>query len=410
MAVGGFREKDTGPRLVACGCFMMGAGPGAWIHAVGWIALVVVLDSKMSAPQTAMVLGTLAGAEALGRCFVVGFERGTPDWANVLERVLIRWVGCCLVFLLLMQFALLPFFQAYPFCSVALMGLSLGIAMLRLSSSVRKACFQKRNGVIHARLLIAACGTAVAGQVADLAPETVLSLMILIIATLVLGHFSDLRHALQRAQGHRVTGAEVLLQAAPLVFKNADIFAVLYFFTPKVAFAYILARGLAAGVGLALDHLQEKAAAGLDVTQADGFVAAAARINLGCMLVGGGAALGMLSITPFVGTFLGITGDEFQPIVLWLIMGYAAPVAFGATGLLLGAAFMRRDAVVLTLLGCVVFAVAVSVQQVMTPVLLAQIFATAQLSVAGLGALLLVWRTGIWPGITALLFRQIKLL
>ena len=78
--------------------------------------------------------------------------------------------------------------------------------------------------------------------------------------------------------------------------------------------------------------------------------------------------------------------------------------------MLLGLTGYQREVTMLNVLAASIFIATVAAQPVLTATDLAQRLAMMQLLYAGAAAMLLAARSGIWPGLTALLFRQIRLL
>ena len=135
------------------------------------------------------------------------------------------------------------------------------------------------------------------------------------------------------------------------------------------------------------------------------FRAAAARVNLGYLMVSGAMALFLISCAPYLAKVL---EPEFREILIWLVIGQSAPVLFGATGLLMKIVDRGTFYDVLGGITALMFLAGTVFLGARDGVDVAQTFAVSQLTLAAVSALLLT-QCGIWPGLTALLHKQIKL-
>jgi hypothetical protein len=194
--------------------------------------------------------------------------------------------------------------------------------------------------------------------------------------------------------------------------KFADILIVPWVLEEPAVYGYIIARVATLLVPLILNLLERKVAPQLVSLIAEQiqlpFNAAAARINLGYLLVCGGTILLILNSGPYIASFLEISDPLFYEVLTWLLIGQAAPVLFGATNLfmhVLGrAAFYGIISGVTSLL----FILCVLSTGAKDGVIVAQTFAAAQLTLAAICALLLT-QSGVWPGLTALFQKKIRL-
>lgn len=179
-----------------------------------------------------------------------------------------------------------------------------------------------------------------------------------------------------------------------------------------VLYAYLAARVWTLIMPLALNLLGWKAAPQLiTLAQRDAqtpFHAAAARVNLSYLIICGGVGVSMLGVAPLaMGGFDGLH-PAFDDILLWLVIGQSAPILFGATGLLMHAVDRGAFYDVLQGMTALLFVGSIVVLDMSKGAQLAQTFAAAQLTQAALCAMLLT-QCGVWPGLTALFQKQIKI-
>jgi hypothetical protein len=91
-----------------------------------------------------------------------------------------------------------------------------------------------------------------------------------------------------------------------------------------------------------------------------------------------------------------------------MLIGQISPILFGATRMLMQVMDRRIFYNLLTLVTTVLFLVGVALMPDRSAVFVAQALAAAQLAQSAVCALLLT-QCGVWPGLTALLHKEIKL-
>lgn len=138
------------------------------------------------------------------------------------------------------------------------------------------------------------------------------------------------------------------------------------------------------------------------------FQTAAARINLGYLMVCGSVSLFVLILAPYLRTLFGVAGVAFDETLMWLVIGQSAPVWFGATHLFMRVMQRRSFYDLLSCMTATLFFIGLALTDHRDGTLVAQTFAAAQLTKGAICALLLS-QQGVWPGITALLHKEIKL-
>lgn len=196
------------------------------------------------------------------------------------------------------------------------------------------------------------------------------------------------------------------------VMRFPDVLLAPWVLEVEILLTYFAARLASLGIPLGLSALGAQAAPQLaDLAgshQRAGFQAAAARVNLGYMMVCGALALLILAIAPYLAIRFAALDPEFEALLIWFLVGQSAPVLFGATALLMHSV---ERGVFYDLLSCVtavMFLCTVMFSGMFDGVLIAQTLAVAQLTHAGICAALLT-QAGIWPGLTAVFHKEIKL-
>lgn len=197
-----------------------------------------------------------------------------------------------------------------------------------------------------------------------------------------------------------------------LTVRSVDLLVVPWILDGRSLYVYLLARLISLFVPLSLAALGTVVATPLfslaQTAERRLFQAAAARVNLGYLMVCGSIGLLVLLMAPRLEGMLGAQYQEFSGVLIWLLVGNSAPVLFGATRLLMTA--LGRGAFLDLLSGVTSILILVSLVALpnLDGVLIAQIVAAAQLSHAGICALLLT-QSGVWPGLTALFHREMRL-
>jgi hypothetical protein len=212
--------------------------------------------------------------------------------------------------------------------------------------------------------------------------------------------------SLREGEGLRRSGLK-----AVFVFSTryVDVLVVPWIIEFEVLYVYFLARIASLCLPMALAILGNKVEpvlSSLASTQEQTpFRAAAARVNLGYLMISGAMALFVISGGSYLATAL---EPEFREILIWLVIGQSAPVLFGATGLLMRIVDRGTFYDVLGGITAAMFLAGIFLLHATDGVDVALTFAVSQLTLAAVSALLLT-QCGIWPGLTALFHKQIKL-
>lgn len=189
-----------------------------------------------------------------------------------------------------------------------------------------------------------------------------------------------------------------------------DLFVIPWVLEEGQVYVYLTARGISLCLPLGLHVLGKKARPQLkELSQSRiAFQAAAGRVNLGYLMVCGAMALLVVGLQPYIGGMIGYHEAGFSAILAWLVIGQSSSVLFGATALLMQVMDRGSFYEGLSVVTSIMFLMAVVLTDTMNSTAIAQAIAAAQLAQAAICAVLLT-QCGVWPGLTALLHKQIKL-
>ena len=192
--------------------------------------------------------------------------------------------------------------------------------------------------------------------------------------------------------------------------RASDVLIVVWILDGRLLYAYLLARALSVIVPCSLLLLEAKVSPRLAtlVSNQPLFQAAAARVNLGYLIISGSLALLVLLLAPGVAGLAGVAGESLQEILVWMLIGQVSPILFGATRMLMQVMDRRVFYDLLTLVTTALFLIGVALMPDRSAVFIAQSLAAAQLAQSAVCALLLT-QCGVWPGLTAMLHKEIKL-
>lgn len=393
------------------------------IGALGWILLVGTLNKYLHPIEAAVALFGVVMAEVLSRLLVDGLpqlqlgENNSRNWDKLLSTVLLRWVLLLFVTLVLARYAPMWFFEGHGYAVICILGLVLSLKLLRLSV-VCLAANQKRSALlIELRNVVLAVGVYGVAEIGLINADLVLSLALaLSLGTLVLVSLG-LRPHRPTAQDSKLESSNFLglpLGVTPYYWLYVDLIMLNYILTPQNTFVYLIARGLAQVIPLCLQLVSGRIAHALSLAfegdECESFVAIAARTNLGYLLIGGGASLVVLSAEAYIPTFFDLDRVIFRDILFWLLIAQASPVFFGATAMLLDTTRSNMLTKSLAMFGFLTFISSYAVLDISEPKQIAQVFASSHILIAAISAGYLGFRFGVWPGLTAVFFRQIKLL
>ena len=200
-------------------------------------------------------------------------------------------------------------------------------------------------------------------------------------------------------------------QAGGILYQNLDVLALSCALGAFDAAVYLVARRLACLLAVLFEALRSAVAPRLAVAygKPDVFAALSARVNLGFLLFGAGGAGVLVLGGPAVLPLFGTAYSEAYPMMLWLVLGQAAPAVFGATGMLMVMADMERARARLVWGLCPPAFGLMLLFAPQGPEALAMCAALTQLGLGAASAVLLAGRRGVLPGATALLHTRLRL-
>lgn len=368
---------------------------------LGWAIATLTLSGALSASEFAIVFGTIIFAECLTG-LITQSALALGRRSEALGYALTAWVGLCMLALAAFRLDVLPFFTGYPLALIVLMGLTLAQCLTALGPMHRhnsRACDMMR--VVTWATMWYGIDTYDTLTV-DLALIGAAGVSLLILLAVMIW-----RNRQAAVPGHQ--GKPAPVNWVPY----ADLFILPAVLSGADALLYLLARAMVQIILSTVGHIERQAHNSLSVYTGPAargdLIALAARLNLGLLLVGGGMAVVVLTTIDYIPAALGLALPGFNPVLAWLVLGASAPAFFGATGVLLSASHMNGHNTMMQLIGVVVFAVGAFALPP-TATAFAQLYAFTMLAVGLLSAASLVKSVAIWPGLTAILLRQIKLL
>lgn len=389
------------------------------LQAAGWVSLYAVLTGQMETDMLGQTLGGLCLAEGLAVIMVAGFfgagEKAPVNWQDALEHMLVRWISASVLFLGALIAGLLPFVAANPGLLIGSLSLALCVGILKLVSACRWSVTGKTSSMAAFRWGILALVVFWAADLATSGAQLTIWLFVLIVLITTVMQGRGLRAMLLQSSHLPARSlAETILTLAAAILRVLDILTMPFLLPPSAAGAYLAARGIALVIEWLLAELRGKSRQKISLALIGGGHAAfrkmAARLNMGMLLIGGGAGMGVISVSPYLAGAMGLPVYEFRELLFWLVLVQIAPAIFGAADMLLEIARHRRDVFLLRLTGILGFCAMAVFLRPDSAVLLAQQCALLHLGLFCTMAGVLAWRTGIWPGFTGLFSGRIRLL
>lgn len=217
------------------------------------------------------------------------------------------------------------------------------------------------------------------------------------------------RQSLSELPGKGADPALVVIGYGRLLRPHLDLLLLPFLFGPAAAFTYLVARLGAYPVTLVLNQIELRARRPLLQAilrnQPAEFARNAARINLGALFLGAATALLVLScVTALPGLF-----GENRALVLWLVAAAAARAFLGLAAFFADLTELRRAETIANFAAIALVPLSAFVVGVTDLVGLARLCALSEWISLGIMAGLLAQKRGIWPGITAVFARQIRL-
>ncbi|UWR15253.1 hypothetical protein [Sulfitobacter sp. M368] len=376
---------------------------GCAFAAIGWIILAWNVFQALPSAEASLILGVIALAESVASLLVRQEIKRTLH--QKLEDCLALWAAFTVIILLLSWYSELPFFKGSPLALLCFLGLSLCVSLLRLfhshmqGTSALWCSFSCRIWVLAMICPAISWGT-------EPTQTVVLFASVLVVLLQLCFALDGSRPSLDDPMTGRLVS-----RSSTSLMAQMDLLMLPIFLGPILAWPYLIARGVGFLPRLALTFLDNAAEPKLaDMrTGAGRLVATAGRINLGSLLIGGASALMVLAAIPLVAQHFRLEDTDFRSIAMWIAFANFAPALLGATAVLLRAVGMQRELAWIQIFCSGLFCSALLLGSDKSGIDIAKALAASTWLASILGAALLAKNFGIWPGITALLFRQIRL-
>ncbi|NUH66766.1 hypothetical protein HTT03_15900 [Sulfitobacter sp. S0837] len=361
-------------------------------------------------------------AEILARFLIIGLtqfesEDGSQNfrWSEALGAILTRWVFLVAVLGGLATGGAMPLLEGRPVIALFLSGASLLLALRHFAAKFPGAI--RWSSILCQFLpMFPAAGLVWSlDQIAETTPELLLAALLLLWLLWTIIQLQGLPSPFdERGKSRRNHLRETLLSFGPALFVTMDVFIAYLVFSSSTAAGYLILRAGGFAAVTVMQVVQIAAQSRLQAANAHGqsstFVANAARLNLGLLLIGGGTCVGVLVLFPVLSPLVVPSFETERAALLWLMFGAAAPALFGAGPMFLAITGHRREWALISLLCAFLMAGVAYGLRINTPAELAQIYAAVQLAAFGSAAAVIGQKRGVWPGLTALMFRRIRLL
>lgn len=371
---------------------------------IGWLGLILALLTGNSVESWGIVLGSLLLAECLSDIISAPVLKLRKERADVVGHALLGWLLLCGGIVFAFQPGFLDFFQGQSFAALCMLGLVLVLGLLKLPPSHGPPGIAGQ--LISFRLLFSAAIVVLLDLIGATGAD-------IIIVSIIAVNLCLLLLNADRLLRQPVSFQKVQKGWMSYTVQYMDVLIMFVVLPKEQAIVYLIARGLSMTIVISLEHLSEGASAPLirayRRNDHAAFITMAARLNLGFLLIGGGLALGILNVGPPVGAQLFSKGSDFNAVLGWLVLGVSGPIFFGGTRVLLHATANGPISFLIDAAAVVMVVVSAVSSAAPTAVFIAQCMASAHLVSSAIAALILARRSGIWPGLTALLLRQIRL-
>jgi hypothetical protein len=374
------------------------------IAVLSWVLFLTALQKLVPTYGAIAFLQILLSSICLSWLITAGLRprMGMP-WIVAVEKVLLRWlVGLAITFVIY-WIEVAGSFKPSLLQVLASAGHVLFLSLLLLSKSYGVEGSQLRDLYLPLLSIFVLFGAAFL----DVSSDHLLLASLFCLAGLGLRILGGQKRPEKLPKGH--SQADFLGAGGPIAARYVDVICLAFLLPPSAALIYLFARGLCEPIRLGLDAISALATPALDnAKSADVRRALAARINLGFLLIGGALAVAVLGLGRLVPILLGQGFADLGKTIPWLAAAAAAPAFFGATQLLLpffrGGSFLGMSNWIATGL----FLMGVFVYPVRSAIDLAIVYAAAVIAQSLISAVALGLKSGVWPGLTALLFRGIK--
>jgi len=337
-------------------------------------------------------------------------DETSSAWQHAMSHVFLRWIAAILLLGFPAAQGKIPLFKHEPTLIFAIAGAMLAIATLMTIASFKEHDEKKSffGSISYFACCVAVCGGAIIAEIKD--PTTLLGLYLFFLLV---------------TSGLSIRGMPSLFDVAKpqkfrfrlsvhVVLRNIDVILISIVLDGATSAIYLIARAIAAMTPTALrllDHatLEHVARTYVNQSRAE-FCSAAARLNLGYLLIGGAGSLFAIGVAEVLSGNALTQHHGFQPVFFWLILASASPTLFGATNALMKISKMENALLTLQLLAAFFVCFCAVTGLIQNGIDLARYFALSQLTMKAACAVILGLRVGIWPGITAVFFGQIRII
>ncbi|WP_093738465.1 hypothetical protein [Sulfitobacter delicatus] len=397
----------------------MPSAAGAVLLAGGWLSFAVIANEVMIPSDFSLVLVALTIAEVIGRLLVTGWvsiDRETHlfSWSHSLASIMLRWVAFVAMLGVLFAVAPMPLLIGQPISMLYIAGASLALSVSNLAAAQRSALHQNRYNIFPLRMVFAAALLWGLDEISEIDAGLLLSALLLLWLAVAVTLLQGLPSPFSEVGSPRQPQLrKTVLAFGPALLKVADILILPCVLSPVPAAGYI---GMRAGGLLTIFTLSSVQAATRERLKRNSapslaaeFAADAARLNLGLLLIGGGVSVGILVIQPYITPHFSPFASGDVTVLLWILLGALAPALLGAAPVLLSLTGHRREWALISFVGVLLLAALTYSLRISTPLGLAQVYAAVQLATIACAALIIGRTRGVWPGLTAVLFRRIRL-
>ncbi len=199
-----------------------------------------------------------------------------------------------------------------------------------------------------------------------------------------------------------------------VALRNIDLLLVPLLLDAVTCATYLFARSICLIGAVGLRFLDNATLENIGriylMRNASEFCGSAARLNLGYLLIGGSGSLIAIGLSQTVSGNLVITQNGFDAVFFWLLLAQGGPMLFGATVGLMRVTGTSGTVVFLQFIAALSVCGSFYLGAIDSAADLAKYFALAQLAISMVAALILGLQHGVWPGVTAIMHKQIRLI
>lgn len=423
MEDGVLREENFGSEVRQSDSAVWKGATYQFLNGTGFLLLAFFLLQEIGLAHLGSVLIVILLSEAvtsvLAPCYI---GSGTAENVEVglrSEKVRVTLITASLIAAISIwdSFSSLSVFFSYQYSVFFISTISLSLIFLKCESEEEGLSPPAAMAFFRCRFLIFSIVVIGLSAFAEMTIGRVLLIVLVILCCATLGVLfksptSSAKTGLKSCR--RSAARHLVKRSAKIGTRNIDLLLLPFIFGASETAIYLVARGLSISGVLSLSVLGRKAKglleAGKPFHPGRAISGAAARLNLGFFLVGGGMAVVTLGLGKIVGTLFGTDREIFSTVLFWLVVAHSVRPIFGAYAEIMKVAEMHMTELTLNLFlvsGIIAFCAS---QNNLTLTNFALGLAVFHLAIGAVSASVVACKFGIWPGPTALLFRQIRLL